>query len=229
MRPILCLALLSIPAFAVGPIDTPRLERLLGLGHGPSRPVDEPLPSPLPWRLLGTLRDRHGTSMAAVDQVTRSVTLQVGDVRDGVEVIAIEQQVLVVRRLGRLERIGSRPGSGGGFGVAGPPQPAGRTLSRQVVDRALANPASLMGEVQLLPALVDGKWAGFRARWVKEGSLVASLGLRSGDTLTRVNGVSLDSPERVLSLLQALATTRRFEVELEREGKRVVEAIELDR
>lgn len=228
MRSILCLAWLSLPAFAVGPIDSPKLERLLGLGHGPSRPADEPVPSPLPWRLLGTLRDLRGTSLAAVDQVSRSVTLQVGDVRDGVEVIAIEQQVLVVRRLGRLERIGSRPGPGGGFGVAAQ-QPAGRRLSRQAVDRALANPASLLGEAQLLPALVDGKWAGFRARWVKEGSLVASLGLRAGDTLTRVNGVPLDSPERILSLLQTLATTRRFEVELEREGKRVVEAIELDR
>lgn len=221
MRSILALTtLLALPSLAS--IDGKKLERLLGLGRATQPPTEEIAPSPLPWRLLGTLRSEAGASMAAVEWVSRSVTLQVGDVRDGVEVVAIEQQTLVVRRLGRLERIGGKPG-----GLA--PSPPGRTLSRQALERALANPGSLLGEAHLLPALVGGKWTGFRARWVKEGSLVASLGLKAGDTLTRVNGVPLDSPERILTLLQSLATTRRFEVELERDGQRRVESLELDR
>lgn len=222
MRSILWLMLLAVPAFAT-PLDRPKLERLLGLGHSISSPEGgEAPPSPLPWRLLGTLRSRDGASLAAVDWVSRSVTLQVGDVRDGVEVVAIEQQSLVVRRLGRLERIGSRPG------VAAP-LAVGRAISRQTVEHAIANPAQLMTDIQMMPAMVDGKLIGFRARWVKEGSLVASLGLKAGDTITRVNGTPLDSPQALLSLLQTLSSTHRYEVEVEREGQRRVESVQLDR
>jgi len=220
MRSIICL-LVAAPAFASN-LDAQKLERLLGLGHG----VVEPrvaAASPLPWRLLGTLRSREGASFAAVECVTKSVTLQVGDVRDGVEVVEIEQQTLIVRRLGRLERIGSRPGVGGGA-----LSPA-RSLSREVVERMLANPQLLMQEVQLLPAVAGGKLSGFRARWVKEGSVVAGLGLQAGDVLIKVNGVALDNLERTFGLLPLLATTRRFEVELERNGQRLIEAVELDR
>ena len=68
--------------------------------------------------------------------------------------------------------------------------------------------------------MVHGRLSGFRARWVKEGSLVESLGLKSGDLITKVNGLPLDSLERVGSLFQVLVTRRRFEVELERAGAR---------
>ena len=224
MRSLLVVTLLAVPAFAVQPLDGPKLERLLGLGgHSPMERLEEPLPSPLGWRLLGTLRSRDGASMAAVEWTSRSITLQVGDVRDGVEVVAIEQQSLLVRRLGRLERVGSRPG------VPSSLPPAGRTLSRQVVEQAIANPVEVMSSAQMMPAMVNGKLVGFRARWVKEGSLAATLGLKAGDTITRVNGTPLDDPQRLLTLLQTFATTRRYEVELERDGQRRVETVELDR
>ena len=212
--------LVAVPSFATA-LDGARLERLLGLQH-----VDVPaLPvavSPLPWRLLGTLRSRAGSSFAAVECSSKSVTLQVGDVRDGVEVISIEQQILIVRRAGRLERVGAKAG------VATAVLTPGQRLSRGVVDPYLEHPEALLQEVQLLPAMVDGRLSGFRARWVKEGSLVAKLGLKSGDTIIKVNGQSMDSMGRVISLVQLLSTTRRFEVELERDGQRIVEAVELN-
>lgn len=223
MRSITCLALIGTNAFA-SHLDANKLEKLLGLEHsGENTPPKAAVPSALPWRLLGTLRSREGVSFAAVDCVTRSVTLQVGDVRDGVEVVEIEQQTLIVRRLGRLERIGSRPGVGGAA-----LSPA-RSLARDVVDRMLANPQALMQEAQLQPAMVGGKLSGFRARWVKEGSIVAGLGLQAGDVITKVNGVTLDSLARGFELMPLLATTRRFEIELLRDGQRVVESVELDR
>ena len=64
---------------------------------------------------------------------------------------------------------------------------------------------------------------------MKEGSLVASLGLKAGDVIMKVNGQPLDTMERVFSLLQVFSASRRFEVELERNGQRLVESIELDR
>lgn len=223
MRSITVAFLLAGNAFAT-PLDGEKLERLLGLEH--SREVrrdPEAVPSPLPWRLLGTLRSREGLSFAAVECGNRSVTVQVGDVREGVEVVAIEQQSLIVARRGRLERIGSRPGVGGSA-----LSPA-RSISRAIVERMLANPQELMQQAQLLPAMVDGRLSGFRARWVKEGSLAAGLGLQAGDVITRVNGITLDSLERVFGLMPLLGTTRRFEIEVQRSGQRVIEAVELER
>ncbi len=223
MRSITVAFLLAGNAFAT-PLDGKKLEQLLGLEHSSEARRDtEAVPSPLPWRLLGTLRSREGLSFAAVECGTRSVTLQVGDVREGVEVVAIEQQLLIVARLGRLERIGSRPGVGGAA-----LSPA-RSVSRAIVERMLANPQELMQQAQLLPAMVGGRLSGFRARWVKEGSLAAGLGLQAGDVITRVNGTTLDSLERVFGLMPLLGTTRRFEIEVLRNGQSVIEAVELER
>jgi hypothetical protein len=144
MRPTLCLLLIAVPSFAAG-LDGQKLERLLGLsGHAVVTAPGPAIPSPLPWRLLGTLRARDGASMAAVECSMKSVTLQVGDVRDGVEVISIEQQSLTVRRQGRLEVVGGRPGA-----VLPPAArlPAGRTISRQLVNQVLANPEQLYRDV----------------------------------------------------------------------------------
>ena len=222
MRLILALSLIAPPAFATA-IDGAKLERLLGLEHveGPERPVVV-VPSPLPWRLLGTLRSRDGSSFAAMECSLKSVTMQVGDIRDGVEIISIEQQLAIVRRAGRLERVGAKAG------VPMAILPPGKMLPRTVVDQFMANPEAVFKEVQLMPAMVDGRLTGFRARWVKEGSLVAKLGLKTGDTIIKVNGMPLDSMGRAFSLLQVLATTRRFDVELERDGQRIVESVELN-
>lgn len=86
-----------------------------------------------------------------------------------------------------------------------------------------------MQQAQLLPAMVGGKLSGFRARWVKEGSLAAGLGLQAGDVITRVNGITLDSLERVIGLMPLLGTTRRFEIEVLRNGQSVIESVELER
>lgn len=226
MRASLCVVVIAVPSFAAG-LDGQKLGKLLGLGTGPSTSAraPAPLPSPLPWRLLGTLRARDGASMAAVECSMKSVTLQVGDVRDGVEVISIEQQTVTVRRQGRLELVGARPGA------ASPSSqpPAGRTVSRQLVDQVLANPEQLYRDVRLMPAMVDGRMTGFRAHWVKDGSLISTLGLKAGDTITKVNGLPLDNLQRVISLMQVLTTTGRFEVELVRNGQRVVESVQVER
>ena len=220
--PALLVVLLAVPAFAT-PIDMKKLERLLGLGSKTVRPPPPAAISPLPWRLMGTMRARNGFSLAAVECSKKSVTLAIGDVHEGVEVLAIEQQHIVVRREGREEQISWRPGM-----PAPSLAPPARALSRDTVDRYLANPTVIMGEVRMVPAFEDGHLRGFRAHWVKEGSLVAALGLKSGDVLLKVNGVSLDGRE-AMSLFQQLPTTRRFEVEFERNGQRLVETIELDR
>ena len=221
----LVVVMVALPAAAT-PIDMKKLERLLGLTPKPGGDTNKKptTVSTLPWRLMGTMRARNGFSLAAVEVSKKSVTLAIGDVHEGVEVISIEQQYIVVKHDGRFEEISWRPG------MAAPSSftPPTRTLSRDTLDRYLANPSVLIQEVRMTPAFEDGKLHGFKAHWVKEGSIAATLGLKPGDVLMKVNGISLDSRE-AMTLFQQLQTTRRFEVEFERNGQRLVETIELDR
>ena len=51
-----------------------------------------------------------------------------------------------------------------------------------------------------------------------QGTGIRTMGLKIGDTLLRVNGDALDSPERVLELLVKLRQAQRLELVLERDS-----------
>ena len=222
----LVVVMVALPAAAT-PIDMKKLERLLGLAPKPGGDTGNKTTtvSTLPWRLMGTMRARNGFSLAAVEVSKKSVTLAIGDVHAGVEVMSIEQQYIVVKHDGRFEEISWKPGVAAPSSFAPPPA---RTVSRDTVNAYIANPTVLISEVRMTPAFEDGKLHGFKAHWVKEGSLPAILGLKAGDVLLKVNGISLDSRDAI-TLFQQLQTTRRFEVEFERNGQRMLETVELDR
>jgi len=221
MHPLVLLCLAS-HAFAV-PLDEPKLSRLLGFtGKALVNPPPDLPQTPLPFRLLGTLRSKDGAwSLAALECGSKSTTVSIGDVVLGVEIVTIDQQELTVRREGRLERVGraapttSRP-------TAVP------RVTRKQLDDTMRDPRQVLREVQLLPAMEGGRQAGFRANFVKEGSVVSALGLKTGDVLRSVNGISLDNPERLLGLYSSLQRARRFDVELERDGARITKSVELD-
>jgi general secretion pathway protein C len=212
--------LVAAPCLAA-PLDSARLSRLFGFdGTRPDAVTPLGPSTPLPFRLLGTLRAVDETwSLAAVEFEKRSVTVSIGDLLAGVEIVGIDQRELVVRRAGRLERLGP-------VAVA-PRSPLPPRLTRRDVTRALENPAEIFSQVRMMPAMAGGKISGFRATWVQEGSLIATLGLEAGDVIRGVNGAALDNPQQLMVLLQAVQTGRRFEVELERKGQRVVKTVEL--
>lgn len=211
--------LLALLVLTSQPLDAQRLGKLFGFHGLPPPPAAAEVPlTPLPLRLLGTLRGE--TSLAAITTNTRTLTVSVGDVVLGVEIVSIEQSTVIVRRDSRLERLG--------FGLAPPPTIGPPRLTRELVRQTMLNPTSLLQDVRMMPVFADGKWSGVRAIHVADGSLVASLGLKRGDVLRAVNGVPLDNLERVMNLYQQLSTTRRFDVELERNGQRRIQTVSLD-
>jgi type II secretion system protein C len=186
--------------------------------------VSAAAPLPPGFKLLGTLRAPDETwSLAAVTIDSRCVTVAVGDVIADTEIIGIEHHALIVRRAGRLERWETRA-SAQASSVGVP------TVSKAQFDEAMRNPTPLLDQVRVGPVLFGGRLTGFRAQFVKEGSLISSLGLRTGDVLRSVNGTPLDSPERMLELYTQLrqpGATRRFEVGLERNGQTLTQSVEL--
>ncbi|WP_225410535.1 hypothetical protein [Stigmatella hybrida] len=73
---------------------------------------------------------------------------------------------------------------------------------------------------QTVPALKDGQVIGLKLLPIRPDSVLLQLGLREQDVIRRINSIPLDSPENALEVyLQAIGTTSRFVIELERGGK----------
>lgn len=217
----LLVSLVALPCLAAS-VDEARLARLFGFSGNrePAPPTRAPS-APIPFRLLGTLCGERPLAAVATD--TRTYTVGIGDFVLGVEIVSIEQRQLGVRRSASIEFLG--------FSVERPQRSdtasPGR-LARSVLMQQLSNPAQIIASVRLVPALEGGKIAGFKALSVAAGSLVETLGLRRGDTLRAVNGVRLDNPSQLMTLYAQLGSTRRFDVELERDGKITTQTLAID-
>jgi general secretion pathway protein C len=91
-------------------------------------------------------------------------------------------------------------------------------IERQVIEHALADTSDLASSARIVPSLHDGRPNGFKLYAIRPGSLYARFGFQNGDTLLRINGHDLDSPDRCLETYSKLRTSTRFVVEILRRG-----------
>lgn len=87
------------------------------------------------------------------------------------------------------------------------------TIERSLIDRVLASPSALLGSTRALQTE-----AGLRIYGAREGSLLARLGVRSGDVLRTVNGYDLRDPTAALSALTELRSAERLTLTVDRRG-----------
>jgi len=85
----------------------------------------------------------------------------------------------------------------------------------------LKNPAKLAELVNAVPAMENGQFIGFRIITKKSHPVFNDLNLRSGDIITQVNGIDIDSPQKGLQVLQQLSTAQQVQVTLQRNGETV--------
>lgn len=215
----LVLLLVALPC-AAKPVDAERLSKLFGF-HRQSKVVTPEEPAtPVPFRLLGTMRGEN--PLVALAAASRVVTATIGDIVFGSEILSIERTEITIRRDGRVERVTFAS-------IVGAPSPSfAPRLTRGLISQQLANPMQLMTQVRMVPMFRDGKWAGFKTLSVQRDSMIEHLGLRSGDVITSVNGQPIDNPEKLLGLYQQLQVSRHFVVELERDGQRITQPLTID-
>lgn len=87
-------------------------------------------------------------------------------------------------------------------------------IERDEVDRALENMNQLFTQIRAVPHFEGGKAIGFRLFAIRHGSIFDRIGLRNGDILQRVNGVTLDDPTRALAMLEELRNESQLTVEI---------------
>lgn len=100
-------------------------------------------------------------------------------------------------------------------------------ISREFVDSLFGNPAKLMGQARVVPAVRDGETRGFEFRGIKRDSLPQMLGLGNGDIITSVNGNQLQSIDQVMGLVTKLRRASNLSITLERKGAVVRKELEI--
>ena len=83
---------------------------------------------------------------------------------------------------------------------------------------ALKEPSALSSVVDIQPLLDGDDFIGYKLSPGVDSRFFQKAGLRRGDVLTSVNGVKLDSPNKVLSLMSSLALSSDLDLTIDRGG-----------
>jgi type II secretory pathway component PulC len=93
-----------------------------------------------------------------------------------------------------------------------------RRLVREMVEAAGKGGRGMRG-MRMMPLSRDGKLAGIRVMMARPDSIAGVLGLRTGDTVTSVAGVPIDSVDRLLEVYGKLDDLPAVTVEGTRRGQ----------
>jgi len=109
------------------------------------------------------------------------------------------------------------------------PRPSRRTASRRTAEvdvrdrlEELAGGAGPLGaaaifsQARILPKYKDGEMVGIELSQIEADSFYEKVGLKDGDLLTSVNGITIDSPSASRDLLQAFSTAEELVAEVMR-------------
>lgn len=182
-------------------------------------------------------------SLAVVETARGKSMVRLGDEVDGRRVIAIGAERVVLRDGARWcfvdgTKAGPEPGKVAAaaptMAVAGPAAVKGIALvddthariDRLLRDKLLENHLELGKTLRGIPDVVDGKIVGLKLASAPPGSVPAALGLRPGDSLRTINGLSLASPEQMLEAFGKLRTAPFLEIQYVRAGE--TRALRLD-
>lgn len=210
------------------------------------RPPDGPpggeglVRSALRVKLLGTLlsNDEEWSTASLQDLDShRARSVRVGDELLGARVVSIERKRVIVSSNGRDEFIDGegQPGMAPGLPSRLPPSggspPAVSDTSgiratgehsyeipSTELQGALARLDQLTTQARAMPAMENGQVVGFKLAAIRQGSLYTKIGLQNGDVLRRINGLTLDSPEKALEAFARLRESKHIQLDIDRGG-----------
>jgi len=206
-------------------------------------PIEELEATRLPLRLLGTAASTPAElSWAAVEdeEERRTVVVRVSDAIHKATVQRIERRRIVLSEKGVLRELvlddesaapRSQPRPRGRAGMARRnPRARARPLAarqrveklaedrfqmeRDDVDDMMRNPADLFSQARILPKYEEGEMVGLQINAIKPGSFFEEVGLQSGDVVTKLNGVAINSPQESAKILAEFSQADQFTVEV---------------
>jgi len=104
------------------------------------------------------------------------------------------------------------------------PQPANLGELRQQV---MQHPERLLDVIRAMPYPNNGKFEGYRVFPAGNPRLFEQMGLKPGDIVTAVNGISLDNPADSMRILSKLKTSDQVSVTFTRNGQQQTEVLQM--
>ena len=86
-------------------------------------------------------------------------------------------------------------------------------------ERLIKNPQEAMRFARIQPVMRQGKLSGYRINPGSDPQLFNELGFKSGDLVKEINGVAVDDPTKIGSLMTQLTTAKQLSVTIERGGQ----------
>jgi general secretion pathway protein C len=185
-------------------------------------PVDAP-DTRLNLELRGTIAAEDADRALAIiaERSREEKVYAIGDaVPGGASLHSVYTDKVLLRRAGQLETLRLPRASDSGGGVAPPRRqgvaPSRATSIREIVSQA---PARLTDVIRPQPVFRDGQQQGYRVYPGRDRQRFSALGLRPGDLITQINGMSLDDPARGMEIFRSLGDATQVSVTLERSGQ----------
>jgi general secretion pathway protein C len=97
--------------------------------------------------------------------------------------------------------------------------PGSYVIDQRALNASLDNMGQAMTDARLLPSVKDGKVEGFKVSEVKPAGIFGMVGIKNGDTLTRINDFNIDSPEKAIQSLASLKGQSKIKLDLIRDGQ----------
>ena len=195
----------------------------------------------LPIELKGTIVHRNPRrSVATIISKGRSnaevTSFRIQEEVNGLaEIIAIQRRKVIFKNLnnGRKEYIEMPEGAKVSLGYKDSPKPqtSGEitqirpnefTIKRSEIMKYTSNFSQVLRQARMVPNTIPGsdEVEGFRFVSIQPNSIYEKLGFKVGDIIRKVNGEPVNSPTKAMELYNALQTTNRIQINLERNGNK---------
>jgi general secretion pathway protein C len=89
-------------------------------------------------------------------------------------------------------------------------------ISSERADQIRSNIATIVRQARVEPVVKQGQTQGFVVKYIQPGTLLTEMGLKRGDVIKQVNGITLDSPEKGLQVFQQLRESKSMDLSIER-------------
>ncbi len=216
---------------------------ILPKGQAPGEePVDVPVPSSLPLNLVGTIvHSNPKKSIANIELRGKNTVLPYSPGRDidGMAVLQEVQRGKVIfqnSNNGRLEFIEMKTqGQKLSFGQAIPSallgpesgevketSPNNFEVKRSDIMKYTANMSQILQQAAMAPKKnANGEIECFKFLSIQPGSIYTQLKFQSGDCLSSVNGIKIDSPTRAMEMYNDLKNASNLSLSFERDGQKM--------
>ncbi len=201
-----------------------------------------PPPPPFTAKLLGVLKDSAGeNSIAIVSTDNGTVSIRLGGEKNGLKVASLDDFSAVVEKerrkytltLEKGESVLPAPGAKPAEKDA-PKAEAQQTgtninigLKRDEVRTELKDLNKILQSALVSPFYQEGEFQGYRVTRMREDSPLRKLGLQPGDTITRINGNELKSPELLFNMLSQIDDISAISIDMIRNTEKKTIFVEI--